>query len=74
MLQFLSFAITFILISGFLTFIVLTIRNASESVLNALNGQAPAPLSSEKFVNFDRRAVRPPVARYADFAPLRAAA
>jgi Flp pilus assembly protein protease CpaA len=74
MLQFLSFVVTFALLGGLLAFVVITIRNASESVLTALSGQRVAPLHRVNFVNFDRRTVRSSVASRAAFAPLRAAA
>jgi Flp pilus assembly protein protease CpaA len=74
MLQFLSFVVTLALLGGLLTFIVVTIRNASESVLKALGGQSATHHDSVTFVTFDRRTVRKSMAPRAAFAPLRAAA
>ncbi len=74
MLQFLSFFVTLALFAGLMSFIVTMIRNASGSIIAALNGEMSASLRRENFVNFDRRTVRPTVALRSAFAPLRAAA
>jgi hypothetical protein len=74
MLQFLSFVVTFALLGGLLAFIVITIRNASESVLKALGGQEFSAHRPVTFVTFDRPRIRTLVAPRAAFAPLRAAA
>jgi uncharacterized membrane protein len=74
MLQFLSFVVTLALLGGLLSFIVITIRNASESVLKALGGQNTAHHDSVTFVTFDRRPVRKSAVPRVAFAPLRAAA
>ena len=74
MLQFLSFIVTLALLGGLLTFIVMTIRNASESVLKALGGQNVAACDNVNFVHFDRRTIRKSVASRPALAPLRAAA
>jgi hypothetical protein len=74
MLQFLSFAVTLALLGSLLAFIVITIRNASESVLKALSGKRVATRHSVDFVNFDRVTIRKSIVHRAEFAPLRAAA
>jgi hypothetical protein len=74
MLQFLSFIVTLTLLSGLLTFIVITIRNASVSVLKALGGQGFSVDRPVTFVTFDRPRVRKSVAPRSGYALLRAAA
>jgi hypothetical protein len=74
MLQVLSFIVTFALLGGLLAFIVITIGNASESVLSALSAKTSEGSDSVTFVTFGRAKVRKSVAPRPAFAPLRVAA
>jgi hypothetical protein len=71
MLQFLSFIVTLALLGGVLGFMVMTIRNASETIMTAL---MPPTRICANFVNFDRQDRRRAPARVRLAVPLRAAA
>jgi hypothetical protein len=71
MLQFLSFIVTLVLFGGLLGFIVMTIRNASETIMTAL---MPPTRICTNIVNFDRQDRRRAPVRVRQTVPLRAAA
>ena len=71
MLGFLSFVVVLTMLSATVGLIVVTIRNASETICGALRGDT---FRSENFVNFGPRRIRQSVPRRPNYAPLRAAA
>jgi hypothetical protein len=70
-LQLLSFFIVLTLLSGTIALIVMTIRNASETISGALRGEMPHNVTSVTFVP---RAIRQSCPANPYRAPLRAAA
>jgi hypothetical protein len=71
MLGFLSFIVVLTMLSATVGWIVVTIRNASSTIVSALYGQASYHVT---FVTFSARPVRPSVPMRLRSAPMRAAA
>ena len=71
MLGFLSFIVVLTILSATVGLIVLTIRNASETICGALRGDRPRSVT---FVTFGPRPVRQMVPMRPYYVPLRAAA